>query len=196
MLSNFSSIIADFFVANNIIPAEEKAIYKYGIEVTLSTATGIIAIAIIGIFAKCYIECMIFLLCFITIRVYSGGYHADTFLKCTLTFICLFIAFLLTKTYVQLYLTPYFSVVIMIISATNIAVLAPIKNKHKLLTEKEKPRYKKISVAMSVVWTTVAIVLYSVEKIILFSVSITMFIIATLMVAEIIKQRRRNVNEK
>lgn len=60
------------------IEKDEVALYELGIEVIVSTSITSAVIILIGAALNQVIEALIFLACFITVRNYSGGYHAKT----------------------------------------------------------------------------------------------------------------------
>lgn len=77
------SIILNFMIKNNVISkdTEEIEFYRYGIEITLSSLINIVLISIIGIVTNYTFESMMFLAVFIIMRSFTGGYHANTYIK-------------------------------------------------------------------------------------------------------------------
>jgi accessory gene regulator B len=85
MITGLAKSTACFFVANKFVEAEDEEVYAYGMELLLSTVFNlIVAIAIAGV-THTFIPCLINLTAFVTIRIYAGGYHADTHRGCILT---------------------------------------------------------------------------------------------------------------
>ena len=74
--------ISNTLAESNIIKKEDVAIYKYGILLFLTSALEIGIILILSLFIGNFIETIIFFVAFLPIRVYAGGYHADTKLRC------------------------------------------------------------------------------------------------------------------
>lgn len=181
--------ITDYFIRERIIPVEDKNIYRYGSEITISTFLGIGAIILIGIICNHIFDSILFLLCFIPIRIYAGGYHADTYLKCNLIFASVFISFLFIKNIIPPQFDFLISIFIMTASIIVIIIFSPIENKHKPLYGNEKIKYKKISIAVSSAWCVISIILYILSVTIYLSVALTLFIIAASMVVEKIKNK-------
>lgn len=77
------SIILNFMIKNNVISkdTEEIEFYRYGIEITLSSLINITLISIIGIVTDYTFESMMFLVVFIIMRSFTGGYHANTYIN-------------------------------------------------------------------------------------------------------------------
>lgn len=91
------SIILNFMIKNNVISkdTEEIEFYRYGIEITLSSLINIALISIIGIVTDYTFESMMFLAVFIIMRSFTGGYHANTYIKCNLVTSISFVILLL-----------------------------------------------------------------------------------------------------
>ena len=91
------SIILNFMIKNNVISkdTEEIEFYRYGIEITLSSLINIALISIIGIVTNYTFESTMFLAVFIIMRSFTGGYHANTYIKCNLVTSISFVILLL-----------------------------------------------------------------------------------------------------
>jgi len=191
-----SDIITDFFIKNGSVTEDERPIYKYGAEVLISTITGIVSILLLGVIFGYFLDSVIFLLGFITIRIFTGGYHATTYIKCNLTFILCFTAVILLNRFLPERFEFSISVILLIIALTVIIIWSPIENKHKPLYGNEKTRYKKISIIMSFIWSGISVGLYFAGMNISKFISITLFSIAVLMAVEKIKQKFQKHSEE
>lgn len=75
------------FLTQNLIDAEiikddNKEIVHYGIYGLLSTLFNFATILFIGVCCNCVLESILFTIAFYFLRIYAGGYHADTPKKC------------------------------------------------------------------------------------------------------------------
>ena len=97
MIQRFSKIILEYLLKSNVIENTDtdKEYYQYGIEITISSLLNIFLILVIGTVTRSFFESIIFLICVIIIRQFTGGFHADTYLKCNLIFCISFIAVLI-----------------------------------------------------------------------------------------------------
>jgi accessory gene regulator B len=59
-----------------------QEVYIYGIEIMLSTLLEIIAILVSALLFSALKEGIIFIFLFMSLRIFSGGYHAETYRKC------------------------------------------------------------------------------------------------------------------
>jgi accessory gene regulator B len=182
-------MIADYLCNNETIKEDEKDIYIYGYEIMLSNVVNFLIILSLSLFLNQLIDGFLFYITFIITRQYCGGYHANTYLKCNLIFgfLCLLTLFFSNILY------PYISFIsLMILFFIYIGCIfeyAPIDNEYKRLSEKDKKKYRKISIWISVLWLVVDILLFFTAKEYAITLTITLVIIAMLMVIEINRRK-------
>lgn len=189
MIHKFAQMIADYLCNNETIKEDEKDIYIYGYEIMLSNVVNFLIILSLSLFLNQLIDGFLFYITFIITRQYCGGYHANTYLKCNLIFgfLCLLTLFFSNILY------PYISFIsLMILFFIYIGCIfeyAPIDNEYKRLSEKDKKKYRKISIWISVLWLVVDILLFFTAKEYAITLTITLVIIAMLMVIEINRRK-------
>lgn len=84
MLNWIASYGTNLLIRHRVIEKNQKDIYYYGFELMISTSFAIISILLMSFFLQKSEISIVFLLCFISIRLFSGGFHADTYGKCFL----------------------------------------------------------------------------------------------------------------
>lgn len=157
MLNRVSDKLTESWCQKNIIPSEMKEIYQYGLEVLISNIISSVSIITVGILIFDILSTAVFLLIFILLRSYCGGYHADTYLKC---FITTNITYLVTMSCV--YLFPVKPVMILMTAMIGIPLLylkAPVEHINKPLEQAQKRRYKIISLIIFLILIAVSICL-------------------------------------
>ena len=129
-------------INKNIIKEEDKEIYSYGFNQILFIMLNFITILIIGISFNMLFETIIFMITYIPIRIYAGGYHARTQTKCYIFSVFMLI---LALYIIKLKLMSNILIIILlsIISSIIIISLAPVEDINKPLDEKETEIYKK-----------------------------------------------------
>lgn len=152
------SIILNFMIKNNVISkdTEEIEFYRYGIEITLSSLINIALISIIGIVTNYTFESTMFLAVFIIMRSFTGGYRANTYIKCNLVTSISFVILLLIFKIIR-HISLKSIILIAIFQVVTIVLLAPIENKNKPI--ENRTVYKIISTVLSVVLSAISIVL-------------------------------------
>lgn len=143
-----SKKIAKVLVKNNCIKTEELEICSYGLEIMTSTILQIVSIFIIALIMNNFIETTLFFLAFIPLRIYAGGYHADTKMKCYLTSLAVYGIFtLILKTMPQEYIV-YVGGIAGILDVIIVFLFAPIVHINRTISIKEKNIYRKVSRAI------------------------------------------------
>ncbi len=143
-MNKLSSTVTDILVENGFVKAADSAVCKYGIDVFLISASEIGSIVLLSLILQNSIETLLWLATFIPIRIYTGGYHADTRLRCFGVFIATYLIFSLMIAYIPIYSGLYLTVILL----TMIIVLkwAPLQHKNKKVSEPEKQFFRKMSV--------------------------------------------------
>ena len=95
MIEAMSRKTAELFVKNGLVAEEEKNVYEYGMEFLISTLFSTLMVLVIGLAAGLFTETLFLLVPFYCIRVYAGGYHAENYRNCFLSFCWGFIVVLL-----------------------------------------------------------------------------------------------------
>lgn len=117
---------------------EGKEVYVYGAELLISSLVEIVIVLAMSIFFGYFLETVIFLLFFCTLRSKAGGIHAPNYLLCTLIFSSIYLIFCLWLRPIKL----IYQVIFIACSSVAIFVLAPVEDRNKKLGEKRKKRLK------------------------------------------------------
>lgn len=78
MLHTSAVSFTDFLYRHCNLPIGRKSVYVYGAELFFSTSFGTISILLIAVLAGQFISGILFLLVFISLRIFVGGFHAST----------------------------------------------------------------------------------------------------------------------
>ena len=180
MLTKLSQIIVDFFVKEDVVSEEQREIYQYGIELSVSTLMGLFIVLAIGVLSRRFTESVIFYIVFCLTRAFCGGFHAHSHLLCKVTFICVLILVLVMDLVLD-NIEIYYWFVLYLYSLTIVCAFAPVENPNKRLTSYDKKRCKIISIIFMVVWLVAMILFYSFGSELYHIVALTLFFVANLM---------------
>lgn len=145
-MDSVNNKIIRFFINNSIIEEDDKELYEYALSITVSALIHIITIVVLGITFGLVAESIIFYVCFIAIRKFSGGYHAKTAGRCYISSVILSVLFLAV---LKLLISNINNIIIISIFAISIfsigcvCVLSPLDTKNRPLSDKEKSIYGK-----------------------------------------------------
>lgn len=144
MLTNLCQIIVDFFIKEDIVSEEQRDVYQYGVELSISTLIGLFIVLAIGVLSRRFTESVIFYIVFCLTRAFCGGFHAHSHLLCKVTFICILILVLIMDLVLD-NIEIYYWFVLYLYSLIIVCAFAPVENPNKELTSYDKKRCKIIS---------------------------------------------------
>ncbi|WP_349814264.1 accessory gene regulator B family protein [Thomasclavelia cocleata] len=90
--------IINYLIKKNILDSNNRDVYEYGLFVLLFNLLNIFSVIIIGFLLNQTLVSIIFLITFIPVRIFAGGFHFKSATMCCLFFnSCLFFILLLSK---------------------------------------------------------------------------------------------------
>jgi len=192
MIRRFSEKILEYLIKSNVIENtdSDKEYYQYGIEITISSLHNIILILVIGILAHSFIESIIFLVCFMLIRQFTGGFHADTYFKCNLIFCISFIVVLILYYTTAKYLSTYISILITFVCVSIFLIRCPIEHINKPIPDSRKVFHKIVAALLGAVYGAIGTALTAFSNRYGALVIYTLSLVTVLVLAAIIKERR------
>jgi accessory gene regulator B len=190
IITKFCHVIVNFFIRKNIFPEEHRDIYQYGFELWVSSALGILIVLAIGIISERFWESVIFYIVFCFTRLFSGGFHAPTYLLCKITFASVLILVLVLD-WLFCDIVWYYWYVLYIYSFIIICRFAPVENRNKKLTKHETVRSKVICIVEMMICPLVMLLFNNLNSELYHIVALTLFFVANLMLLGIFYERRK-----
>lgn len=142
---NISNLLAEYrFINKKDIP-----ICAYGIEFFLIFVLEFGAVLFISLLIGNFFETVIFLASFVSIRIFAGGYHANTKLRCFFVLLGVYTIFSIILRYDNFEIYKYPMIIIPFVNIFFILLLSPLKHKNKKLSIIERKKFKKISFVLS-----------------------------------------------
>lgn len=139
------------------VSSDSADIYIYGFEVLLSSLFSTILIILIGVLIGEFAETVAFFIVFISLRSFTGGFHANTYLLCACVTTIVYAFVMLASTYVIINNSAF--LVLLPVGVISIIIRAPIRNPYKALTEAEYMRHKITSVIIFIVFIASGIIM-------------------------------------
>ncbi len=188
MINLLTQQLLSFVKANANITEDEIEVYKYGIEITISSLLNIIIILILSLIFNNVISGLCFLFCFILLRQFTGGYHAESYFKCNLALAISYLCVLFAGNFiVKLPLSLVEG--LLIIGLIIVTIFSPVNNKHKPLTAPKKIVCKRISIIIYSSLTVISIVLKSLNNYYWTVIALTLLVVALMIIIEIYLQK-------
>lgn len=145
MVKSSANKVTSFLYYNNYIDSDkyDYEVYLYGFETLIASVLNSVAILLIGLLFDRFIHAIVFLACYCPLRQFAGGYHADTYKRCFLTFIGIFlVTIFLANNLVNIDLKPLI-ILFSLLNWASICLLSPVEHINNPLTYTEKIKYKK-----------------------------------------------------
>lgn len=188
-MKNISGSITDILWSQGIIQKDDIEKCKYGIDIFFSSFIEIFSILLIAILVGNFVETLLLFVAFIPLRVYAGGYHADTKLKCYLISLGMYGIFCIVSKYIPNSMYQTINVFCTIFSLIIVLIKAPIIHFNKKINDIERRYYRKFSIEICLIETSAILLLTAAfpKSEMIFSLTVGQISVAVSMLAAIIK---------
>ena len=198
MIEKLVSKIISKQLEENTISTEDMNIYRYGYMLVCEVFVNIIVAAIIAGISGEWLLVTLFLVVYIPLRSFCGGWHADKFWKCTIYSNLIIVIMIISKEIIVDMNNILLLFGAFIICSICIFSLAPVDTATKPIMDDEKKIYsKKIRIIMlihSVIYIMMAVKGCN-EIVYLLTFSYLTQVIM-LMVGKICRKRRKNIEQQ
>ncbi len=143
MNQRIAAYVTEKFVKNGIVTEKDKALYQYGVSQGVVIIFNILTTIFIGALFGMIWESMLFLLAFIPIRIYAGGYHAGSQIKCYIMSSLMIMLAMLDCKLIAVCSAAGFAEALA--GALLLLAFAPVADKNKPITEDERSAYRRIT---------------------------------------------------
>ena len=149
-----SRSLSNWLIRKNAIEPEDRELYEYAVSCLLLSLAPLLLIICIGFFMGMVKESIFLILPFLSVRKFSGGFHLKSPFACFLcsTGLLFFLLLLVQKTDIGWLLS-----LILAASAVSLAILSPIDSEERKLSANEKKVFKRITIAILIIYITVYI---------------------------------------
>ena len=138
--------LCDHFIETGIIAPENKELYCYGMHQGTVILFNLLTALLIGVMLDSVPEVILYFAAYIPLRIYAGGYHAQTPRRCYFFSVILITAILLAIRFFPI--SQRICCFGMVTAFILIFILAPIEDKNKPFTEKEQIFFKKQTIRL------------------------------------------------
>ncbi|MGN0593024.1 MAG: accessory gene regulator B family protein [Ruminococcus sp.] len=144
MIHRISESIAGLLLRNEIVCREEKEIYVYGLEVGIGNALLLVALLVVSLLFGYIQHYLVFLMVFLPLRVFAGGIHAKTQLRCFIVSVSTYLLSLLAAEFASAFFRSPLMTAIAGVMLLITAAIAPVEHKNNPLLPEERNRNRKI----------------------------------------------------
>ena len=191
MIKRLADILTKFICSHINAPPEMADVYRYGFEITISSILNIILVLCCGIIMDDVLASVVYLFVFILIRIFTGGYHATSYLRCNIVMVVSFLlTYALYRVLIGLNTDIRILEAILLANGLPIIIFSPVKNPHKELTPKKAKKFRVISIVIYICLSALALaaILFEIQYGTLIIVTLTT--VSVMILVEIFMQRR------
>lgn len=189
MIILLSQKLTRFLERNMSVDPNMVDIYRYGIEVTLSSLLNIILVFTAGVLTGDVLASVTFLGVFILLRSFTGGYHATTYFRCNTVMVITFLSVKIISLFL-FHQSLSVKLLFLCIFLFPIIILSPVKNIHKVLSEQKRKINRILAIVTYIALAVISIVIVY-NKFIYGSIIIaTLTSVSVMILIEIFMQRR------
>ncbi len=199
MITKLSNKILQFLINNGVVSdtEDDREYYQYGIEITVSSILNIVLIMLLGVVYHSIIESLMFLFTFITLRKFTGGFHADTYFKCNASFCVVYTLVIAAYRYIMFSHTVPVCLALLAFDLTVIMIFCPVENVNKPIPQERRPKLKILSAMLFVIYAAVGMFLITMKikygMLIIFTLTSVSVLIILANVKEQIRKKARAV---
>lgn len=135
--------LAGYLAANDVIAADDQELYAFSLQQGAVFLANLCTSLLIGQAMHMLLASILFILCYLPLRTYSGGFHARTQLSCYFSGIGLTVITLIAIKLLQGRIAC--CIVMTLLACSLIFCLAPVEDCNKPLSPTEFPVYRKIA---------------------------------------------------
>ena len=165
-------------------------IYIYGFELLVSSVIETISLLLIGLLTGKLIDTIIFIISFSSIRVFSGGYHANSYLKCFIVTIAYYLLVLFSADIMLAFPNRtiiLIAIITWLLSFILFILMSPVKSKGKsILNYKKQKILSIISLCVNAILPIILLTIY--QNNILIIVYPTIICVDVLIIIESLKK--------
>ena len=149
-------------LATKVFGKDEKyiEIYVYGIELFISSMFCTLLLLIAGVITETLIESIIFIISFSALRIFTGGYHSNSYIACTMITMAIYFSVILLYHLAFKFMSSlFFEILISIVTIIVVCLFAPVENTNKHIVKSKVLIYKMKAVVISTLEIAICLVL-------------------------------------
>lgn len=143
-MERFTYKLAGFLASTGYIKESDIELCRYGLELFITSVFEVAAILAAALAVGNFIETVLFLLAFLPVRIYGGGYHADTRLRCFLILVFVYILFSIVLHFELMLQYKYCMAAFTVLDLAAVCAWAPASGKK--MSSQEKRFYRRVSI--------------------------------------------------
>ena len=195
--------MTDLLEKQGLVESDMAEVYVYGMTLLISSTVTLLATLLLGFVFHVINSVLVFLLFFVPVRIFSGGYHSSSYLRCFLTFMLMLGSFIAIQRNLPERAVLPTILITSLISLFLIFKFSPVSHPNAPIRDSDWLRFKRLSRIISLIEISsiYLIFIFSGEQIeiykLLFSAAVGLLYASTLVFAGWIQMLyRKEVTQK
>lgn len=189
MLKKLAGRIVNRQVEEGCLPDTEREVYTYAYEVLLNQLINIFISVIIAICMQDFLTVAVFLVSYIPLRSYCGGYHAKTHLRCSAVSAILLILICTMMHLLNGWANGIPALAAFLLSGILVFLYAPVESKNKPLDDAERSCYRKRGRMVWLLEVLIVLLLWCFSERIVRAAALTHITFCIMLYIEVFKNR-------
>jgi len=196
MINLIAKSIVSFLINQNAIKKDDEEVYVYGLELITSTSISLLSTLLLTLLFSNWYYFVIFYIFFIPLRIYAGGFHANSYESCFFTTILVYTAYILILNKIP-NIPFYIIAILLVFSIITIFKFAPVIHKNNIITEIGVKKRRFISRLLIIVYALIisTLLLINLEYKIIIAIGLATTAVTISIIINILFERREK-NEK
>lgn len=141
MIQYLSKAISSAAISYGIVAEEDRELYEYSFQIMLEQLSIALSILLIALIFGVFFETVLYMVLFIPLRIYAGGYHARNFSWCYVISVGVYLAYVVLLN--NIVISKVVMLFVTLISSAVILRLAPMADPNKQVEILENVKFKK-----------------------------------------------------
>ena len=136
----------DYLKEKGLVLEEEAPVVLYGLKLFFMTLVELIGVILLAVWCGNLLEGFCFLLGFCSLRLYAGGYHAKTPIRCFFMTLAVYMVFSFLLVIILVDWYQFIELITGILTFFVVERLAPIIHENRIIDSYEIERYRRLSI--------------------------------------------------
>ena len=161
MIKEFTSYIVDWYCEKGLLRyGYSLEVYRYGFELLVSTLVNMCILIVIGIVTNSRLQAAMYCAGFVILRIFAGGYHATTHLRCIFIFNSSFLMVVFFDKALGITDAEILLIGLALVALIIVIRISPVGVGNNTTSDLLKIKNRKISIAINTLNFFLAIILY------------------------------------
>ena len=190
MIKELAKQVVDRQIQKQYLAEGDRGLYQYAYEILLNQVINILISVLIAILFRAPMPVFVFLICYIPLRSFCGGHHAETNEGCTVISALLVCGVCVAVQLIPKNLNGIIQPISFMVSGLMIIRYAPVEDANKPLSDSEISRYQKRSRYIWLLESSIGMILFFIKSHVSIVIALSHIIMCVMLYWGVLKNRK------